>query len=84
MADLVAALSTWIGRMWPDPARGTAVARHLEQRFGGDGRPVGAAALAEIEGAAHAWSRHLALELHDGPAAPDGEPPGWAPQRPTT
>src|SRR6185295_19909290 len=82
-AQLVAALRVWIDRLFPDVARAERLARALDERFGGDARPVTEELCREVEAVAHDFSRHFALEYAaDGSLVPDTEPPGWPPQDP--
>src|SRR3954468_10314849 len=79
-AALVSGLCAWIDRLFPDMDRGERLTRALEERFGGDRRAVTDELCREIEGVAHEFSRHLALEyVPDGSLRPDVEPPGWPP-----
>jgi Peptidase family S41 len=82
-AALVSGLCAWIDRLFPDMDRGERLTRALEERFGGDRRAVTDELCREIEGVAHEFSRHLALEyVPDGSLRPDAEPPGWPPPDP--
>jgi Peptidase family S41 len=82
-AALTAGLCGWLDRLFPDHDRGERLQRALRERFGDDSRAVDAGLCAEIETAAHAFSRHFALEyLADGSLVPDRDPPGWPPQDP--
>jgi C-terminal processing protease CtpA/Prc len=78
---LIAELSAWIGRLFPDRDRGDRLAATLRERYGEDGRTVSADVCREIEAVAHGFSRHLELEyVADGTLVPDVDPPGWPPQ----
>ena len=80
---LVRDLSGWIDRLFPDADRGERLTRALGERFGDDARAVTGDLCREVEGVAHGFSRHLALEyVADGSLVPDTEPPGWPPQDP--
>jgi Peptidase family S41 len=82
-AALTGDLRAWIDRLFPDPERGERLARALDERFGEDPRAVTEDLCREVEAAAHAFSRHFALEyVADGSLVPDAEPPGWPPQEP--
>jgi hypothetical protein len=82
-AGLTTGLCGWLDRLFPDRDRGEALQQALRERFGDDARPVDAALCVEIETAAHAFSRHFALEyVEDGSLVPDRDPPGWPPQDP--
>jgi hypothetical protein len=82
-AALTAGLCGWLDRLFPDPDRGERLQQALRERFGDDTRAVDAELCAEIEIAAHAFSRHFALEyVADGSLVPDRDPPGWPPQDP--
>jgi hypothetical protein len=82
-AQLVSALRAWIDRLFPDAGRAERLERALDERFGGDTRPVTDELCREVEAVAHEFSRHLALEYEaDGSLVPDTEPPGWPPQDP--
>jgi hypothetical protein len=80
---LVGELCAWIDRLFPDADRGERLKRALGERFGDDARAVTGDLCREIEGVAHGFSRHLALEyVADGSLVPDAEPSGWPPQDP--
>ena len=80
---LVVELRAWIDRLFPDAERGERLERALDERFGGDARPVTDELCREVEGVAHAFSRHFALEyVAEGSLVPDVAPPGWPPQDP--
>ena len=80
---LASELCVWIDRLFPDADRGERLKRALDERFGGDARPVTDELCREVEGVAHDFSRHFALEyVADGSLVPDTEPPGWPPQDP--
>jgi hypothetical protein len=82
-AALTSGLCGWLDRLFPDRDRGERLQQALRERFGDDARAVDAELCAEIETAAHAFSRHLALEyVADGSLVPDRDPPGWPPQDP--
>src|SRR3954463_9830858 len=82
-AVLTSGLCGWLDRLFPDRDRGERLQQALRERFGDDARAVDAELCAEIETAAHAFSRHLALEyVADGSLVPDRDPPGWPPQDP--
>jgi hypothetical protein len=82
-AALTAGLCGWLDRLFPDRDRGERLQQALRERFGDDTRAVGAELCGEIETAAHAFSRHFALEyVEDGSLVPDRDPPGWPPQDP--
>ena len=82
-AALTSGLCGWLERLFPDRDRGERLQQALRERFGGDMRAVDAALCAEIETAAHAFSRHFELEyVADGSLVPDRDPPGWPPQDP--
>jgi C-terminal processing protease CtpA/Prc len=79
----VARLGDWLDRLFPDPDRGERLKRALDERFGDDTRAVTTELCEEIERAAHAFSRHFALEyVAEGTLVPDTDPPGWPPQDP--
>jgi hypothetical protein len=80
---LIWELCAWIDRLFPDADRGERLKRALGERFGDDARAVSDDMCHEIEGVAHDFSRHLALEyVADGSLVPDTDPPGWPPQDP--
>ena len=80
---LASALCVWLDRLFPDADRGERLKRALVERFGDDARAVTDALCREVEGVAHDFSRHFALEyVADGSLVPDSEPPGWPPQDP--
>ena len=80
---LVCDLCAWLDRLFPDADRRERLKRELDERFGDDARAVTGDLCREIEGVAHDFSRHLALEYTaDGSLVPDTEPPGWPPQDP--
>jgi Peptidase family S41 len=80
---LASDLCGWIDRLFPDADRGVRLKRALHERFGDDARAVTDALCREVEGVAHDFSRHFALEyVADGSLVPDSEPPGWPPQDP--
>ena len=80
---LVIELRAWIDRLFPDAERGERLERALDERFGGDARPVTDELCREVEGVAHDFSRHFALEyVAEGSLVPDVAPPGWPPQDP--
>jgi Peptidase family S41 len=80
---LVWDLCAWLDRLFPDADRGERLKRTLDERFGDDARAVSDDLCREVEGVAHDFSRHLALEyVADGSLVPDTEPPGWPPQDP--
>jgi hypothetical protein len=80
-AELTSGLCAWLERLFPDRDRGERLQQALRERFGADTRAVTAELCAEIETAAHAYSRHFALEYaEDGSLVPDRDPPGWPPQ----
>ena len=82
-AALTSGLCGWLDRLFPDRDRGERLQQALRERFGDDTRGVDAELCAEIETAAHAFSRHFALEyVEDGSLVPDRDPPGWPPQDP--
>ena len=82
-AALTSGLCGWLDRLFPDRDRGERLQQALRERFGDDTRAVDAELCAEIETAAHAFSRHFALEyVEDGSLVPDRDPPGWPPQDP--
>jgi hypothetical protein len=82
-AALTSGLCGWLDRLFPDRDRGDRLQQALRERFGDDTRAVDAELCAEIETAAHAFSRHFALEyVEDGSLVPDRDPPGWPPQDP--
>ncbi len=82
-AALTSGLRDWLDRLFPDRDRGERLQQALRERFGDDTRPVNAELCTEIETAAHAFSRHFALEyVEDGSLVPDRDPPGWPPQDP--
>jgi hypothetical protein len=82
-AALTAGLCGWLDRLFPDHDRGERLQQALRERFGADSREVDAELCGEIETAAHAFSRHFALEyVEDGSLVPDRDPPGWPPQDP--
>jgi hypothetical protein len=82
-AALTSGLCSWLDRLFPDRDRGERLQQALRERFGGDARAVDAELCGEIETAAHAFSRHFALEyVEDGSLVPDRDPPGWPPQDP--
>jgi len=83
VGELAWQLCAWIDRLFPDADRGERLKRALDRRFGNDARAVTGDLCREVEGVAHEFSRHLALEyLADGSLVPDTEPPGWPPQDP--
>jgi C-terminal processing protease CtpA/Prc len=76
-------LCVWLDRLFPDADRGERLTGAVDERFGDDGRVVTDALCREVEGVAHDFSRHFALEyVADGSLVPDTEPPGWPPQDP--
>jgi hypothetical protein len=80
---LVSALCVWLDRLFPDADRGERLKRALDERFGEDTRTVTGSLCREVEGVAHEFSRHFALEyVADGSLVADSEPPGWPPQEP--
>ena len=80
---LVCDLCAGLDRLFPDADRRERLKRALDERFGDDARAVTGDLCREIEGVAHDFSRHLALEYTaDGSLVPDTEPPGWPPQDP--
>jgi hypothetical protein len=80
---LIWELCAWIDRLFPDADRGERLKRALGERFGDDARAVSDDMCHAIEGVAHDFSRHLALEyVADGSLVPDTDPPGWPPQHP--
>jgi hypothetical protein len=80
-AELTSGLCGWLERLFPDRDRGERLQAALRERFGADTRAVTAELCAEIEIAAHAYSRHFALEyVEDGSLVADRDPPGWPPQ----
>jgi hypothetical protein len=82
-AALTAGLCGWLDRLFPDRDRGERLQGALRERFGEDARTVDAGLCAEIETAAHAFSRHFELQyVEDGSLVPDRDPPGWPPQDP--
>jgi hypothetical protein len=82
-AALTSGLCGWLDRLFPDRERGERLQQGLRERFADDTRAVDAELCAEIETAAHAFSRHFALEyVADGSLVPDRDPPGWPPQDP--
>jgi len=82
-AALTSGLCGWLERLFPDRDRGERLQHALRERFGDDTRAVDAELCAEIETAAHAFSRHFELEfVPDGSLVPDRDPPGWPPQDP--
>lgn len=82
-AALTAGLCGWLDRLFPDRDRGERLQAALRERFGDDPRAVDAELCAEIETAAHAFSRHFELQyVADGSLVPDRDPPGWPPQDP--
>jgi hypothetical protein len=82
-AALTSGLCGWLDRLFPDRDRGERLKQALRERFGADTRALDAELCAEIETAAHAFSRHFALEyVEDGSLVPDRDPPGWPPQDP--
>jgi hypothetical protein len=82
-AGLTSGLCSWLDRLFPDRERGERLQAALRDRFGDDARAVDAALCAEIEAAAHAFSRHFELQhVADGSLVPDRDPPGWPPQDP--
>jgi hypothetical protein len=82
-AALTSGLCGWLDGLFPDRDRGERLQQALRERFGADTRAVDAELCAEIETAAHAFSRHFALEfVADGSLVPDLDPPGWPPQDP--
>ena len=60
-AALTSGLCVWLDRLFPDRDRGDRLQQALRERFGDDTRAVDAELCAEIETAAHAFSRHFAL-----------------------
>ena len=82
-ATLTSGLRDWLDRLFPDRDRGERLQQAMRERFGDDTRAVSAELCGEIETAAHAFSRHFALEyVHDGSLVPDRDPPGWPQQDP--
>jgi hypothetical protein len=82
-AALTSGLCDWLDRLFPDCERGEQLQQALRERFGDDARAVDAELCTEIETAAHAFSRHFALEhVEDGSLVADRDPPGWPPQDP--
>jgi hypothetical protein len=82
-AALTSGLCGWLARLFPDRDRGERLQQALRERFGDDTREVDAELCAEIETAAHAFSRHFELEyVEDGSLVPDRDPPGWPAQDP--
>src|SRR3712207_1376433 len=82
-AALSSALCAWIDRLCPDADRAERLRRALDERFGGDARPVTEDLCREVEAVAHDFSRYFELEyVADGSLVPDTEPPGWPPQDP--
>jgi len=80
-AALTSRLCDWLDRLFPDRDRGERLQQALRERFGADTRAMDGELCAEIETAAHAFSRHFALEyVADGSLVPDRDPPGWPPQ----
>jgi hypothetical protein len=76
-------LCAWIDRLFPDADRGERLKRALDERFGGDARPMTDDLCREVEAVAHDFSGHFALEyVADGSLVPGTEPPGWPPQEP--
>jgi hypothetical protein len=59
---LVSALCVWLDRLFPDADRGERLKRALDERFGEDTRTVTGSLCREVEGVAHEFSRHFALE----------------------
>jgi C-terminal processing protease CtpA/Prc len=81
--SLVDSLITWTGRLVPDRDRADELERGLRAVLV-DGtldpaHPVARDALNAVETVCHRTARHLTFDLHDEPAAPDQEPPGWPP-----
>ncbi len=81
--SLVDAIITWTGTLLPDRDRAAELERQLRCAVA-DGtldpnqrlcRP----ALDAVEVVCHRTARHLTFDLHDQPAAPDREAPGWPP-----
>jgi hypothetical protein len=82
-AALTSELCGWLERLFPDRERGERLQAALRERFGEDAREVDAALCAEMETAAHAFSRHFELEyVAGGSLVPDRDPPGWPLQDP--
>ena len=82
-AALTSGVCGWLDRLFPDRDRGERLQQALRERFGEDMREVNAELCAEIETAAHAFSRHFELEyVEAGSLVPDRDPPGWPPQDP--
>jgi len=83
VAELIDGLCRWIGRLWPDVARGGLVAGELRDAFGADGRPIDAGICAAVQAVANRRSRHFELAFEPGAVAePDSSAPGWPPPDP--
>jgi len=82
-AALVADLSGWLDRLFPDRDRGRRLKAALDERFGDDARPVTEELCRDVEAVAHGFSRHFELEyVADGSLVRDTEPRGWPPPDP--
>ena len=55
-------LCAWIDRLFADADRGERLKRALDERFGGDARPMTDDLCREVEAVAHDFSGHFALE----------------------
>lgn len=77
---LLDSLVVWSERLVPDPVRAAELVTNLrtdDGPWGDPAQPVTSAVLRAVEEVCHRTARHLTLELHADPAAPDGSPPGW-------
>ena len=78
MGPVVDRLVGWLPQLMPDRERADALCAVLTARFSGRRDPVTAAACAEIERVAWAYSRHLLLIFEpDGTSPADVDSPGW-------
>lgn len=81
VGTVVTRLTGWLTRLMPDGDRATALCEALTDRFAGRADAVTAAACAEIEQTAWAYSRHLIMIFEpDGTAPADTASHGWPPE----